>query len=100
MARNRSLPHVGEDFSSAPEPPSAEQLVVADAIYESFQRDPDPAAYFEMVKRTDPKAYYVMLTAALAIKAQHTKAATSHSRAPLAAISPIRPGIIDVPSGS
>jgi hypothetical protein len=101
MARGKQLPFVGEDYSAAPEPPSPLEVSHAKNVVAAMDRDPDPVAFFERLLRSDPKLYLEEYRRARETLAQAAKAgAATHTRAAPTAISPIRPGIIDVPSGS
>jgi hypothetical protein len=101
MARNKTLPHMGEEFIPAAEPPSALEMQVADAVLAPFLNDPDPEAYFESIKRSDYKTYFAMLKDAIAVKSRAMKA-LPHTRATVTAISPIGPkkGVVDVTPSS
>jgi hypothetical protein len=99
MARGKQLPHIGGDFEAAPEAPSSFELGVADDVYATYALDPEPRAFWEMLKRMHPKEFaQILLNYAIPLKGRAERAAqpTAHTR--LAPISPIRPGIVDVPS--
>ena len=97
MARGKQLPNIGEDYTPIADPPSELAVRVADMTLAPLLNDPDPEAYFERIKRADPKAYWVMLKDAIAVKSQALRAAP-HVRTPLAPVSPIgpKPKVIDV----
>jgi hypothetical protein len=100
MARGKRVPHVEGEYEAAVDPPAPQELRIASDIYEVYARDPDPKAFWEIMKRTLPRDFArVLLEAAAPILARAHKAGTqgpdAHRRLPTA-VSPIRPGIIDV----
>lgn len=99
MARGKQLPHVGGDYEAAPEPPSTYEKRLAQDVYDTYALDPEPRAFWEMLKRTHPKEFaQVLLNFAVPALGRVERAAQPATHTRLAPISPIRPGIVDVPS--
>jgi hypothetical protein len=101
MARGKTSPLLPGEYEAAPETPAPQESRIAQDIFEVYCKDPDPQAFWEAMKRQNPKEFArILLEHAAPILARVHRATGSapqaHLRTLPTAISPIRPGIIDV----